>query len=69
MTGDVVAVGRVVGQADAVARYAVLTDADGDWTVEHRATPYDRDAVLADLRSGDHPSADWLVGKLTVPWG
>jgi predicted phosphodiesterase len=55
--------------ADAVARYAVLTDADGDWTVEHRATPYDRDAVLADLRSGDHPSADWLVGKLTVPWG
>jgi putative phosphoesterase len=55
--------------ADGVARYAVLTVAGGDRTVEHRVTPYDRDAVLADLRSGDHPSADWLVEKLTTPWG
>ncbi len=55
--------------SDAVARYALLTHANGDWTVEHRAAPYGRDAVLADLRAGDHPSADWLVEKLTTPWG
>jgi hypothetical protein len=24
---------------------------------------------LADLAGSDHPSADWLVGKLTTPWG
>ncbi|MEO6512418.1 MAG: metallophosphoesterase family protein [Nocardioides sp.] len=55
--------------SDAIARYAMLTDAEGEWTVEHRAAAYDRDSVLADLRSGDHPSADWLVEKLTTPWG
>ena len=55
--------------SDAHARYAVLTFTDDDWSVEHRVVPYDRDAVLADLASGDHPSADWLVEKLTTPWG
>jgi hypothetical protein len=25
--------------------------------------------VLADLAAGDHPSADWLIEKLTTPWG
>ena len=55
--------------SEATARYAVLTSGPDGWSVEHRAAPYDRDAVLADLRSGDHPSADWLVEKLTTPWG
>jgi hypothetical protein len=30
---------------------------------------YDRDATLADLDAVAHPSADWLIGKLTTPWG
>ena len=55
--------------SDARTRYAVLTSGDAGWTVENRAVPYDRDAVLADLASADHPSADWLVAKLTTPWG
>jgi predicted phosphodiesterase len=55
--------------SDARARYAVLSFSDDDWSVEHRVVPYDRDTVLADLTSGDHPSADWLVEKLTTPWG
>jgi predicted phosphodiesterase len=55
--------------SDASTRYAILTSTDDDWSVEHRAVPYDRDAVLVDLTSGDHPSADWLVEKLTTPWG
>jgi hypothetical protein len=25
--------------------------------------------VLADLAAGDHPSADWLIEKLTTSWG
>jgi putative phosphoesterase len=55
--------------SDAATRYAVLTPGPGGWSVEHRTVRYDRDPVLADLRSGDHPSADWLVEKLTTPWG
>jgi predicted phosphodiesterase len=55
--------------SDAVTRYAVLTSTDGGWSVELRAVSYDRDAVLADLAAGDHPSADWLSEKLTTPWG
>ena len=54
---------------DASTRYAVLTSADGGWSVEHRTVPYDRHVVLADLASSDHPSADWIVEKLTTPWG
>jgi predicted phosphodiesterase len=55
--------------SDARTRYAILTSTDGGWSVEHRTVPYDRDAVLADLAAGDHPSADWLIEKLTTPWG
>ena len=55
--------------SEAVTRYAVLTSADDGWSVEHRVVPYDRDAVLADLAAGDHPSADWLIEKLTTSWG
>jgi len=55
--------------SEAVTRYAVLTSADDGSSVEHRVVPYDRDAVLADLAAGDHPSADWLIEKLTTSWG
>jgi predicted phosphodiesterase len=55
--------------SDASTRYAVLTSTDTGWSVEHRTVPYDRAATLADLAAGDHPSADWLVEKLTIPWG
>jgi predicted phosphodiesterase len=55
--------------SDALSRYAVLTSTGTGWSVEHRTVPYDLDAVLADLAAGDHPSADWLIGKLTTPWG
>jgi len=55
--------------SDASSRYAVLTPSDTGWSVEHRVVPYDRDAVLADLAAGDHPSAEWLIDKLTSPWG
>ncbi len=54
--------------SDALTRYAILTSTSGDWSVEHRVVPYDRASVLADLAAGDHPSADWLIGKLTTPW-
>ncbi len=54
---------------DAQTRYAIVTFEEDGWSVEHRVVPYDRDAVLADLASGDHPSADWLIEKLTTPWG
>jgi predicted phosphodiesterase len=56
-------------EADDRTRYGILTWAGGGWSVEHRAVPYDRDAVLADLLAVGHPSADWLRGKLTMPWG
>jgi putative phosphoesterase len=55
--------------ADALTRYAVLTSTGDGWSVEHRTVPYDRAATLADLAAGDHPSADWLIEKLTTPWG
>ena len=55
--------------SEAVTRYAVLTSTDDGWSVEHRVVPYDRDAVLADLAAGGHPSADWLIEKLTTSWG
>jgi len=55
--------------SDALTRYAVLTSTAEGWSVEHRAVAYDRDAVLADLAAGDHPSAGWLTEKLTSPWG
>ena len=55
--------------SDALTRYAVLTSTDDVWSVEHRVVPYDRDAVLADLAASDHPSAEWLIEKLTTTWG
>lgn len=55
--------------SEAVTRYAVLTSTDDGWSVQHRVVPYDRDAVLADLAVGDHPSSDWLIAKLTTSWG
>lgn len=54
--------------SDALTRYAILTRTGDGWSVEHRAVGYDRDAVLADLAASDHPSAAWLIEKLTTPW-
>jgi predicted phosphodiesterase len=56
-------------ESDDRARYAVLTATAEGWSVEHHVVAYDRDATLADLDSVAHPSADWLRGKLTTPWG
>ena len=42
-------------------RIAVFSDVHGNVAA--------LEAVLADAATSDHPSADWLIGKLTTPWG
>jgi hypothetical protein len=50
---------------DPRAMWTQLDADDSGWSVQHHRTAYDLDAVLADLRRVGHPSADWLVRKIS----
>lgn len=55
-------------ESDEFARWAAIEFIGDGWTVEHRASRYDRAAVLADLDNAVHPSREWLRAKMTTPW-
>ena len=44
------------------AAYALMTDRNGEVTIELRTVAVDNDRVLADVRRSDMPNAEWWLG-------